>query len=65
MRWKQGIESFIMIQKSNTYARLTLARFIEKLEAQELKLRKKQKMKSSSVSQDIGLYFKSSQLVVS
>lgn len=37
--------TFIMIQQSNSvaYARLNLARFIEKLEAQELELRKKAK----------------------
>ena len=55
-------ETYIMIQQSNPiqYARLTLASFIEKLEAQELDIRKKQKMKLSTVgqSQDVGLYYR-------
>ncbi|XP_076918548.1 uncharacterized protein LOC143579016 [Bidens hawaiensis] len=38
-------ETFVMIQQSNliNYARLTLARFIKKLEAHELEIRKKRK----------------------
>ena len=55
-------ETYIMIQQSNPiqYARLTLASFIEKLEAQELDIRKKQKMKLFTVgqSQDVGLYYR-------
>lgn len=50
----------IMIQLSNPVARLNLAIFFEKLEAQYMQLRKKHKMKTSSVTQDIGLYYKSS-----
>ncbi|XP_076911771.1 uncharacterized protein LOC143569849 [Bidens hawaiensis] len=55
-------EIFIMIQQSNpiAFARLYLARFIKKLEAQELELGKKPKMKSSVVAQDICLYYKNS-----
>ncbi|XP_076926893.1 uncharacterized protein LOC143590232 [Bidens hawaiensis] len=43
--------TFIMFQQSNpvAYARLNLARFIEKLEAHELELRKKHNMKSTAV----------------
>ncbi|XP_076944668.1 uncharacterized protein LOC143615432 [Bidens hawaiensis] len=54
--------TFIMIQQSNpiAYARLNLASFIEKLEAHDLELRKKQKMKSTAISQDVGLYYKGS-----
>ncbi|XP_076933717.1 uncharacterized protein LOC143599703 [Bidens hawaiensis] len=59
--------TLIMIQQSNpvAYDRLNLARFIEKLEAHELELRKKQKMKSTAISQDVGLYYKGSQSGVS
>ncbi|XP_076888415.1 uncharacterized protein LOC143538840 [Bidens hawaiensis] len=59
--------TFIMIQQSNpiAYAHLDLANFIEKLEAHDLELRKKQKMKSTAISQDVGLYYKGSQSNVS
>ncbi|XP_076925105.1 uncharacterized protein LOC143587809 [Bidens hawaiensis] len=54
--------TFIMIQQSNlvAYARLNLARFLEKLVSQELELTIKQKMKTSTATQDIGLYYKTS-----
>ncbi|XP_076934729.1 uncharacterized protein LOC143601122 [Bidens hawaiensis] len=59
-------ETFIIIQQSIlvAYARFNLARFIEKLEEQELELRKKHKMNNTSVTEDIGLYFNSYKSVV-
>ncbi|XP_076905606.1 uncharacterized protein LOC143561392 [Bidens hawaiensis] len=54
--------TFIMILQFNpiAYAHLNLASFIEKLEAHDLGLRKKQKMKSTAISQYVGLYYKGS-----
>ncbi|KAJ0555595.1 hypothetical protein HanIR_Chr07g0303911 [Helianthus annuus] len=58
--------TYMLILQSNPikYARLNLARLIEMLEAHELELRKKTKMKSVNIPQDIGLYYKGSDQVI-
>ncbi|XP_021985226.1 nucleoporin GLE1-like [Helianthus annuus] len=50
-----------MILKNNgEFANLSLSKFIEKLEVQEMEQRKMEKMKNSNGEQDVGLYYKGS-----
>ncbi|KAF5796485.1 hypothetical protein HanXRQr2_Chr08g0352031 [Helianthus annuus] len=51
--------TFLLVLKNNLeYVGFNLSTFIERLEAQELELRKMWKMKSSNVQQDVQLYYK-------
>ena len=53
--------TYLMILKNNgEFANLSLSKFIEKLEVQEMEQRKMEKMKNSNGEQDIGLYYKGS-----
>ncbi|KAJ0690938.1 putative transcription factor interactor and regulator CCHC(Zn) family [Helianthus annuus] len=46
------------VKKNLEYVRFNLSTFIEKIESHELELKKIRKMKSSSVQQDVSLYYK-------
>ncbi|KAJ0940268.1 hypothetical protein HanRHA438_Chr02g0081461 [Helianthus annuus] len=53
--------TYLMVLKNNDdFANLSLSKFIEKLEVQEMEQRKTAKMKDFNGEQDIGLYYKES-----
>ena len=53
--------TYLMMLKNNSdFVNLNLSAFIEKIEAHELELLKIRKMNSSSVQQDVSLYYKGS-----
>ncbi|XP_022041192.1 uncharacterized protein LOC110943766 [Helianthus annuus] len=53
--------TFLLVLKNNLeYVGFNLSMFVERIEAQELEMRKMSKMKSANVQQDVQLYYKGS-----